>query len=73
MAIGSASGEGRRFRFAVGAFRRNLNFRLHSSALYGWRYAGPIPERLTIAPIDLRTADPTAALDIYGGRWVFGG
>ncbi len=73
MAIGSASGQGRRFRFAIGAFRRNLNFRLHASALYGWRYAGPIPERLTIAPIDLRTADPTVALDIYEGRWVFGG
>ncbi len=73
MAIGSASGAGRRVRFAVGAFRRSLNFRLHASALYAWRYAGPIPERLTIAPIDLRTADPTAAHDIFGGRWVFGG
>ena len=31
------------------------------------------PERLTIAPIDLRTADPTVALDIYAGRWVFNG
>jgi uncharacterized heparinase superfamily protein len=73
MAIGSATSHGRQFRFAVGAFRRNLNYRIHASALYGWRFAGPIPERLTIAPIDLRTTDPTVALDIFAGRWVFGG
>src|SRR5581483_8512686 len=41
--------------------------------LYRWRYAGAIPERLLIAPIDLRTADPTVALDIYAGRFVFSG
>ena len=34
---------------------------------------GAVPERLLIAPIDLRTADPTVALDIYAGRWVFTG
>jgi uncharacterized heparinase superfamily protein len=41
--------------------------------LYRWRYAGAMPDRLTIAPIDLRTADPTVALDMYAGRWVFHG
>ena len=73
MAIGSASGPGRQLRFAFSAGRRALAFRLHSSILYRWRFAGQQPERLTIAPIDLRTADPTVALDIYAGRWVFNG
>ncbi len=58
-------------RFAMGAVRRTAARRLHASVLYRWRYAGAVPERLLIAPIDLRTADPTIALDIYAGRWVF--
>ena len=33
----------------------------------------PAPERLIIAPQDLRTADPTIADDIYGGYFVFHG
>ena len=33
----------------------------------------PAPERLVIAPQDLRTADPTIADDIYGGYYVFHG
>jgi uncharacterized heparinase superfamily protein len=73
MAIGSASGPGRQLRFAFSAGRRAVAFRLHASLLYRWRFAGQQPERLTIAPIDLRTADPTVALDIYAGRWVFNG
>ena len=73
MAIGSASRPGRQMRFAFGAAARALAFRLHGSVLYRWRYAGTMPERLLIAPIDLRTADPTVALDIYAGRWVFSG
>jgi len=71
MAIGSPSGRGRQLRFALGAVRRAVAHRYHASLLYRWRYIGRIPERLLIAPIDLRTADPTVALDIYAGRWVF--
>jgi uncharacterized heparinase superfamily protein len=73
MAIRSAAGPGRQVRFALGAASRGLAFRLHGSWLYRWRFAGLASERLTIAPIDLRTADPTVALDIYAGRWVFSG
>ena len=73
MAIGSVSGQGRQARFAAAAFRRSFAFHFHASFLYRWRYAGPVPERLLIAPIDLRTADPTVALDIYAGRFVFSG
>jgi uncharacterized heparinase superfamily protein len=73
MAIGSASGQGRQARFAAGALIRTAAHRFHASVLYRWRYAGATPERLLIAPIDLRTTDPTVALDIYAGRWVFFG
>jgi uncharacterized heparinase superfamily protein len=73
MAIRSVSGQGRQLRFATGNFARSLSFRFHASVLYRWRYAGAVPERLLIAPIDLRTADPTVALDIYAGRFVFAG
>ncbi len=73
MAIGPISGQGRQFRFAMNAFSRQMAFRYHASFFYRWRYAGALPERLLIAPIDLRTADPTTALDIYAGRFVFSG
>ncbi|PCJ85874.1 MAG: heparinase [Hyphomicrobiales bacterium] len=45
----------------------------HSSVLYRWRYAGPTPERLLIAPPDLRTADPTIANELMAGTFVFAG
>ncbi len=31
------------------------------------------PERLLIAPQDIRTGDPTIAADIYAGYYAFGG
>lgn len=46
---------------------------LYSSPLYRWRFSGPAPERLTVAPQDLRTADPTIAADIYSGRYSLAG
>lgn len=73
MAVGSVSGQGRQMRFAVSAAIRAATYRYHSSFLYRWRYAGRAPERLLIAPIDLRTTDPTIAHDIYEGRFVFAG
>jgi uncharacterized heparinase superfamily protein len=36
-----------------------------------WRFR--LPERLLIAPVDIRTGDPTVAEDIYGGYYAFGG
>ncbi|PLW76362.1 heparinase [Cohaesibacter celericrescens] len=37
------------------------------------RYVPRLPERLLIAPQDLRTSDPTIAQDIYAGLFVFAG
>ncbi|MBH0237251.1 heparinase II/III family protein [Methylobrevis albus] len=38
-----------------------------------WRWPGALPERLVIAPQDIRTADPTRAADIYAGIFGFAG
>ena len=62
MAIGSASGQGRQMRFAVGAVRRAIALplpRQHPLSLALRRRA--CPSGCCIAPIDLRTADPTVA------------
>jgi len=37
------------------------------------RIAGPAPERLTLAPPDLNTGDPTVAQEIYSGIYHFAG
>jgi len=73
MAVGSVSGQGRQMRFAVSEAIRAATYHYHASVLYRWRYAGRTPDRLLIAPIDLRTTDPTVAHDIYEGRFVFAG
>ncbi|BCP55680.1 heparinase [Kaistia sp. 32K] len=73
MAFGAGSGRGRLVRFALASAWRRARYAFHASPLYRWKYYGQVPERLLIAPTDLRTADPTIANDIYAGRFVFAG
>jgi uncharacterized heparinase superfamily protein len=47
--------------------------RIAANPAYRWRIRVPIPERLLIAPQDLRTGDPTTATEIYGGVFSFAG
>jgi uncharacterized heparinase superfamily protein len=47
--------------------------RLRAGPTYRWRYAGRTPERILVAPPDLRIADPQTAIDIYHGRFPFAG
>ncbi len=47
--------------------------RVTANPAYRWRIRVPIPERLLIAPQDLRTGDPTIATEIYGGVFGFAG
>jgi len=57
----------------AGQWLRTLLGRADSSAL-GLAYAPvPVPERLLIAPQDLRTGDSTLAAEIYSGRFAFAG
>jgi uncharacterized heparinase superfamily protein len=52
---------------------RRFITRLTSNPLYRWRIGLQVPERLVIAPQDLRTGDPTHASEIYAGRFAFAG
>ncbi len=47
--------------------------RVASNPAYRWRLRVPIPERLLIAPQDLRTGDPVIATEIYSGVFSFAG
>jgi uncharacterized heparinase superfamily protein len=63
----------RLWTFAGQELARRARLRLRSSRLQGWRYVGRTPERVLIAPPDLRLADPQIAEEIYHGRFPFAG
>lgn len=73
MAVESTAVTRRKWSFAASESIRLIALRYHSSILYRPRYAGPTPDRLLIAPTDLRTSDATLAHDIYSGRFVLAG
>ncbi|MGD9912666.1 MAG: heparinase II/III family protein [Rhizobiaceae bacterium] len=52
---------------------RRTRRRLRSGPISRWRFAGRTPERVLIAPPDLRLADPQIALEIYYGRFPLSG
>lgn len=52
---------------------RRARRRLRTGPLYRWRYSGRTPERVLIAPPDLRLADPQIAVEIYHGRFPLSG
>src|ERR1700731_4960309 len=65
-----------RSRLSWLALRRRLNIlkgRTSVHPLAAVVYWPPAGERLVIAPQELRTADPTRAAEIYGGRFAFAG
>jgi uncharacterized heparinase superfamily protein len=63
-----------RARLALLALRRKVLHLCGRAAASRWRPRLPgRTERIVIAPQDLRTADPTRASEIYGGRYAFAG
>lgn len=54
-------------------FWRKARRRLRAGPIYRWRYSGRTPERVLIAPPDLRLADPQIAHEIYYGRFPLSG
>ncbi|MFC5387295.1 heparinase II/III family protein [Aquamicrobium segne] len=54
-------------------FWRDTRRRLRAGPAYRWRYCGRTPERVLIAPPDLRLADPQIAMEIYYGRFPLSG
>ncbi len=67
---------GDRFRLALhraGRVGRKLRQGAAAGPIGRWRARRGGASELVIAPPDIRTADPTVALDIYAGRYVFAG
>jgi uncharacterized heparinase superfamily protein len=65
-----------RSKLALFVARRGLHaahFRINAQPLLRWRFSTTSSDRLLIAPQDLRTADPTRASEIYGGRFALAG
>ncbi|MEX2129392.1 MAG: heparinase II/III family protein [Xanthobacteraceae bacterium] len=60
-------------RFVAGHGWRKFVLKLTANPRYRWRIGMSVPERLLIAPQDLRTGDPTLASEFYAGRFVFAG
>lgn len=57
---------------ALHVWHRTLKW-MHGGPIFRLQPFSSVPERLLIAPQDLRTADATNAADIYGGRFLFSG
>ncbi|MDT6939476.1 heparinase II/III family protein [Brucella pseudogrignonensis] len=58
---------------AVAQAWRKFSRRLRMGPLYRWRFTGFTPERILIAPPDLRVADPQLAQEFYHGRFALAG
>jgi uncharacterized heparinase superfamily protein len=60
-------------RYVAGHGWRRFVIKLTANPRFRWRFGLSVPERLLIAPQDLRTGDPTLASEFYSGRFVFAG
>jgi uncharacterized heparinase superfamily protein len=58
---------------AVAQAWRRFSRRLRMGPLFRWRFTGFTPERILIAPPDLRVADPQLAQEFYHGRFALAG
>jgi uncharacterized heparinase superfamily protein len=52
---------------------RRFTRRIALGRINALRFTGGTPDRLVVAPIDLRIADPHIAEEIYSGRFAMGG
>src|SRR5215207_10483728 len=73
MSRGSVAERARLSLFVVRRGFRAMRGRFATHPLVRWRFSSARTDRLLIAPQDLRTADPTRASEIYGGRFAFAG
>ena len=69
----AAGGTTRLWALVAREFWRKTRRRLRAGPVYRWRYSGRTPERVLIAPPDLRLSDPQIALEIYYGRFPLAG
>jgi uncharacterized heparinase superfamily protein len=59
--------------FAASETWRRVQRQTQQAFVFRWRFSGRTPERVLIAPPDLRIADPQIAMEIYHGRFPFAG
>lgn len=52
---------------------RRFSRRVRRGPMFRWRFSGFTPERILIAPPDLRVADPQLAQEFYHGRYALAG
>ena len=68
--MAAAGGDSRRLWTLIAReYWRKARRNLRTGPFYRWRYSGRTPERVLIAPPDLRLADPQIAVEIYYGRF----
>jgi uncharacterized heparinase superfamily protein len=58
---------------AVAQSWRRFSRRVRRGPMFRWRFSGFTPERVLIAPPDLRVADPQLAQEFYHGRYALAG
>ncbi len=69
----SRSGEQSKTALVARALWRRARRRLRVGPRYGWRFSGRIPDRVRVAPPDLRLADARIAHEIYSSRFPLAG
>ncbi|MGL4488758.1 MAG: heparinase II/III family protein [Rhizobiaceae bacterium] len=67
------SNQPRKIALATAGIWRRLSRRLQHGPLARWRFIGPTPDRIVLAPPDLRMADAHLAAEFYAGRYALGG
>jgi uncharacterized heparinase superfamily protein len=70
---GGLASEPRLWGLVAGEAWRRFRRRMRSGPIARWRFAGRAPDRILIAPPDLRNADPHIAQEFYAGRYYLGG
>lgn len=58
---------------AIAQSWRRFSRRVRRGPMFRWRFSGFTPERVLIAPPDLRVADPQLAQEFYHGRYALAG
>ena len=71
MALPALSDQARLWQLSAAWTWRKASGWLHASPFSRFTMAGPTPNRLLIAPQDIRTSDPTLAAEYYAGRFAF--
>ncbi|PLX36622.1 MAG: heparinase [Hyphomicrobiales bacterium] len=71
MAFLALSDQARMWQLSAAWLWRKAGGWIHAGPFARLTLSGPTPDRLLIAPQDIRTSDPTLAADYYAGRFAF--